>query len=124
MRAGLSRRGLGVCGGLPVQPDWSTSVAGSLSIWQKVQVTPPTSSLKPFGGDLRNDRKAVRDISPTNALAAALIRLMGGLVEGERSYSTKSLFELVSSYRGSFRVPLRRKARAVLPPVEAVCADC
>jgi hypothetical protein len=41
--------------------------------------------------------------------------LMGGLVEGERSYSTKSLFELV---------PLRRKARAVLPPVEAVCADC
>ena len=57
--------------------------------------TPPTSSLKPFGGDLRNDRKAVRDISPTNAMAAALIWLMGGLVEGERSYSTKSLFELV-----------------------------
>ena len=64
-------------------------------MWQKVQVTPPTSSLKPFGGDLRNDRKAVRDISPTNAMAAALIRLMGGLVEGERSYPTKSLFELV-----------------------------
>jgi hypothetical protein len=36
-------------------------------------------------------------------------------IEGNRICFTKSPFELVSSYRGSLRVPLRRKARAVLP---------
>jgi hypothetical protein len=34
---------------------------------------------------------------------------------------TKLLF---FSYRGSLRLPLRRKARAVLPSVEAVCTGC
>ena len=69
-------------------------------------------------------------ISLTNAMAAALIWLIRWLVtywclvEGERSHITKSRFELVSSYRGSLRVPLRRKARAVLPSVEAVCTGC
>jgi hypothetical protein len=40
------------------------------------------------------------------------------------SHITKSRFGLVSSYRGSLRVLLRRKARAVLPTVEAVCTGC
>jgi hypothetical protein len=62
-------------------------------------------------------------------MAAALIWLIrwlatcSGLVEGERKL-TKSLFELGPSYRGSLRVPLKRKARAVLPSVEAVCTGC
>jgi hypothetical protein len=46
------------------------------------------------------------------------------LVENDRSYFTKSRFELVPSYRGSVRVPLRRKARAVLPSDKAVCTGC
>jgi hypothetical protein len=45
------------------------------------------------------------------------------LVEGERKL-TKCRFELGPSYRGSLRVPLKRKARAVLPSVEAVCPGC